>query len=116
MSDLQTLLEGITLEDLNVLSDKMEDEAIERNADTIWQIIINVYYEETGQLLNHQEMSEEAINKLFGDFKISVALYINVRTGKMTIVSGRIKLSDTDNCKYSLTERGIASAVKIIKG
>ena len=65
--------------------------------------------------LDPEEMSEEEINKKFGDFKTLTALYVNVRLGKMEIKSGRLKISDPNSCTFSLTPRGIQSVERMLR-
>lgn len=107
MNDLQTLLDGTTLESLNNLSAIMDKEELSQSeATNVWGIISNILYEETGTEPEMDDLTNEEINKWIDIFKTSVALYIAVRQGHMKIVSGRIKLTDGENAKLSLTERG----------
>jgi hypothetical protein len=106
MKDLQDLLDGTTLENLNAFSAKMEPEKLQENADTIWQIIVNMYFEETDEWLNTDTCTAERMDELFGHLRTMTAMHIAVRQGHMIQVSGRMKLSDPNNATFSLTDRG----------
>lgn len=114
MQDLHALFEQTTLESLNNLSAMMEDGEIEKNADKIWDIIFNMYYSETGIELDHEQIGDEKVNGLFNSLMILTNLYISVRMNRMIIKEGRIKISDPDECKFSLNDKGINYVEKLI--
>lgn len=66
--------------------------------------------------MNADAMSEEKVNKIFFDFQTLLAIYVGCRRGHMKITDGRIILSNPDNAKFTLTERGIRHVeTKLIK-
>ena len=107
MNDLQYYLTHTPLETINKISDQMEDGTLENNAPVIWDLIKQVWEQETGKMLEEDNMTDENVNSIFENFRLLVSIYVGVRRGLMKISSGRLILSQPDKAKFSLTPRGI---------
>lgn len=106
MKDLQDILESTPLDKVQELSAMMEDDVIEKNAPAVWQVIIAVYFEETGIKLDNEKMKDEEVNGLFFRMQTSVAIHIGVRLGHMKMTNGRLKISNDGDATFSMTDRG----------
>ena len=114
-TDFQYYMDNTPLETVNELSAQLEDDKIEKHAPELWDLIIQIWEKETGEKLSSDTMEDEKINKLFFDFQTLVSIYIGCRQGKMKVTSGRLVLSDPNQAVFTLTERGLKSAEKLIK-
>lgn len=115
MNDLQFYLDNTPLEVVNKLSDVLENDKIKDNASMIWDLIKQVWEQETGDILDAEEMQDSEVDKIFFDLQTLVAIYVGCRRGHMKITEGRLILSDPNNAKFTLTPRGVKHVEKMLK-
>lgn len=113
MKDLQELFESIGADEVNNLAQLIDKKSLNpKSVKKVLDYISIVYCGEMG--VDEAELNTGQIDKLYESFTMSVALYANILKGDMEIVQGRIKLTDGNACKFTLTKQGIESVEKML--
>lgn len=114
MKNLHDLFESMTTKEFAQLLAIQEKKNINPvNQKKILDYVSIVYCAE--KKVKEAEVTQDEMILLIDDFFASLSLYANVVLGKMKVVSGRIKLTDGNSCRFSLTQQGIQFAQQLIK-
>lgn len=116
MDSLQDLFEKIGYDEVMRISELSGKKSINPDsADKMAGYIFTAYHLETGIPLENISLSNEQLDEYWRNLYLSASLYINVLNGDMDIVEGKIKLTDGEFAKFSLTDKGIESVERKIK-
>lgn len=114
MKDLQEIFESMSTKDFTHLVTLIDKKIL--NDQSVKKIMDYISMAYCGEMnIKEAQVSEDKMDELINSFSMSVALYANILKGHMVIKKGRIKLTDGESCKISLTEEGIKSVENMLK-
>lgn len=114
VKDLQELFEFLGHDEIDRLVQLQDKKNVNpKNLEKVLDYISDVYCNEKD--IEEANVTSDQMTKLVEDFFMCATLYLHVLNGVMEM-SGRLMLTDGENCKFKLTAKGKESAEKIIKG
>lgn len=112
IKDLQDLFESLTPEQFWKLAGYLDKKSLNPQSLEVYMAYIGtVYCAEKN--VSDADLTEEEMNKVIDAFVISISLYANVLKGHMKL-KGRMRLTDNESAKFSLTPAGVKDAERII--
>lgn len=99
--DLQSYTDSLSLADLNKWNDKLSGDEV--HPETI-RTAMAIYLRESGR--DRVSLNQDQLAKLCTEFSISIGLALNIRIGHIKILTGRMKLVDSD-ATFTMTDAGI---------
>lgn len=104
MKDLQDYLESISKEELDEKMKWFEDDATEEQCKKALYLIKEIIEIEIGQ--EAEKFTREQLLDYYQSLKLNLSLYGNIQRGHIIIKSGRIKLFNGGDTRFSMTDIG----------
>lgn len=113
MQDLQELFESLGTDEFTKLAELIDKKSLNPTSISRVHDYISIVY--CGEMnVSEAEVDAEQMQQLIDSFILSVGLYASVVKGDM-IMKGRMRLTDGQSAKFSLTQQGISNVEQLLK-